>query len=131
LIFKINLKTMVMKTRLIFSVLFALLAGSVLAQYKSEMTQELTRDEVPSVVQKSLQKKTKNPGTEGRWTRIYFETTIENSHDVILDPEYYSYSCKLNGERMQYLFKPDGSLYQIKEKPLKSTRNKNRGTHRN
>ena len=46
-----------MKTRLIFLAALALLTGTAFAQYRDEMSAHLTRDEVPSVVQKSLEKK--------------------------------------------------------------------------
>ena len=98
---------------------FALVVSSAAAQYRIEMSERITRDEVPIVVQRSLEKKLDSRNADGTWELFYIETTIENSHDAKFDPEFYSYSFKENGERMEYFFKPDGTLYKVKEEESK------------
>jgi hypothetical protein len=108
-----------MKTRLFFSLAFALLAGSVSAQYRDEMSERLTRDEVPAAVQQSLVRKLGSSSNEGNWVVFYIETTIWSSHQAEFTPWYYDYSRKLNGKKIEYLFKPDGTPYQDKGKDAK------------
>ena len=103
-----------MKTRLFLSIGFALLTGAVSAQYRMEMSERVTRDEVPAVVQQSLQKQLHSLETDGNWELVYIETTIMNSHQAEFAPEFYAYFFESHGERIEYIFKPDGSLYQAK-----------------
>lgn len=94
-----------MKTRFILTMALAVFAYSSFAQ-KTEMTRKLTRDEVPVVIVLSLQKDFASLNQNGDWILIY----LEDLRTTKLTPEFYEYTCKHNGERVEIYYKPDGSL---------------------
>jgi len=94
--------------------LLTLISGAAAAQYKSELTEKLKRDEVPAAVQLSLKNALTAPPADGRWQLLYIETTIENSHDVNLTPEFYRYSFMENGNLAEFFYTPQGILDHTK-----------------
>jgi hypothetical protein len=111
-----------MKTVLLLTSMLALVAGSASAQYQSEFTENLQRDEVPVAVLQSLQNGENKNGYEGSWQLIYIQNTFENSHDAKLTPEFYRFACKMNGDRVEFFYNPDGILdhsYGVEESKTK------------
>jgi hypothetical protein len=102
-----------MKTRLFFTAWMASLCTLAFAQTKAEMSENVKSDEVPAVVLQAAQNTT-GSGTEGRWELFYLETTTRNSNVAKFAPEFYRYSLDVNGNKMEYFFKPDGTLFKKK-----------------
>jgi hypothetical protein len=95
-----------MKTGVILTVALAALAGSATAQ-KTEKTKELMREEVPVMIVQSVQKDFSNLPEKGTWRLIYIEDIRTTRR---LTPEFYEFSCKKDGERVELFYKPDGTL---------------------
>ena len=88
---------------------FAVLAGSVSAQ-KVEKVRRLKQEEVPAVIQQSLQKDFSSLTGKGNWKLMYFEDFATQK----LTPEFYTYTCKNSGERVEIFYKADGTLEHAK-----------------
>ena len=98
-----------MKTRFISTLAFVVLAYGASAQ-KTELSKVLSKDEVPVVVVQTLQKDFTNLTEKGTWKMFY----IEDVRTTKLTPEFYEYSCKKDGEKIELYFKPDGTLDHAK-----------------
>jgi len=85
------------------------LAGTVSAQ-TIEKIRGLKQDEVPVVIQQSLQKDFSSLNEKGNWKLMYQEDVATRK----LTPEFYTYSCKKNGERVEIYYKADGTLDHAK-----------------
>lgn len=77
---------------------------------KTELTKKLTRDEVPVAVVQSLQRDFANLAENGSWKLIYTEDMKTGK----LTPEFYEYSCKKDGEKVEIYYKPDATLDHTK-----------------
>ncbi len=98
-----------MKPGFFLTFAFAVFAGSASAQ-KIESTRVLKQEEVPIAIQQSLQKDFNNLTEKGKWRLMYNENV--DTHK--LTPEFYTYSCKNNGEKIEIFYKPDGALDHVK-----------------
>jgi len=98
-----------MKTGFVLASAFALLAGSASAQ-KFEKTRELIQEEVPVMVVQSLQKDFSNLADKGSWTLMYSEDVRTSQ----LTPEFYTYTCKNDGEKVELFYKSNGILDHTK-----------------
>jgi hypothetical protein len=87
----------------------AVLAGTVSAQ-TVEKIRRLKQDEVPVIIQQSLQKNFSSLTEKGSWKLMYQEDLTTRK----LTPEFYTYSCKRNGERVEIYYKSDGTLDHAK-----------------
>ena len=85
------------------------LAGTVSAQ-TVEKVRRLKQDEVPVMIQQSLQKNFSSLTEKGSWRLTYQEDLATRK----LTPEFYTYSCKKNGERVEIYYKSDGALDHAK-----------------
>ncbi len=101
-----------MKTKFIITLGLVLFAYSTFAQHaeRTELIRRLTRDEVPVVVVLALQKDFIKIADNGTWKLIY----QEDLNTTKLIPEFYEYTFKQNGERVQIFYKPDGTLDHTK-----------------
>jgi len=98
-----------MKTRFVLTIAMAVFAYSAFAQ-KIEMTKKLTRDEVPVTVVQSFQKDFTNLTENGNWKLIY----LEDMKTRKLTPEFYEYSYKKDGDKVEIYYKPDGTFDHTK-----------------
>ena len=98
-----------MKLGFFFMLALTALAGAVSAQTVEEI-RGLKQDEVPVMIQQSLQKDFSSLTEKGKWKLIYQEDLATRK----LTPEFYTYSCKKNGERVEIYYKTDGTLDHTK-----------------
>ena len=98
-----------MKSTIFVVVAFVLCAGSVSAQ-RVELTKRLVKDEVPVSIVQSLQKDFASLPEKGNWKLVYFEDLNTKK----LTAEFYTFSCKNNGEWVEIFYKPDGTLDHTK-----------------
>jgi len=98
-----------MKMRYFLMFSLAVLAGTVSGQ-TVEKIRGLKQDEVPVMIQQSLQKNFSNLTEKGNWKLMYHEDLTTRK----LTPEFYTYSCKNNGERVEIYYKADGTLDHAK-----------------
>ena len=98
-----------MKLGFFLMLAFAVLAGSVSAQ-TVEKVRRLKQDEVPVMIQQSLQKDFSSLTEKGNWRLTYHEDLATRK----LTPEFYTYSCKKDGERVEIYYKSDGALDHTK-----------------
>ncbi len=98
-----------MKIGFFLMLTLAALGGTASAQ-TVQMTKGLKQDEVPVMIQQSLQKNFSSLTEKGSWKLMYHE----NVNTRKLTPEFYTYSCKKNGERVEIYYKADGTLDHAK-----------------
>ena len=89
--------------------LVVLFVGSASAQQVRE-TKSLNNDEVPVVIQQSFQKDFSSLTEKGNWKLSYYKDVSTK----VLTPEFYTYSTKNNGERVEIFYKADGKLDHTK-----------------
>ncbi len=99
-----------MKPNFFLTIAFSLWMSSVFAQNSENNEESLKQDEIPVAILKSYQKDFGNPDEKGNWELFY----IEDLGTQKLTPEFYRYTIKKNGERVEYFYKPDGKLYRTK-----------------
>jgi len=98
-----------MKIGFFFMLAFAVLAGTVSAQTVQKI-RGLKQDEVPAMIQQSLQKDFSSLTEKGSWKLRYREDLTTRK----LTPEFYTYSCKKNGDSVEIYYKADGTLDHAK-----------------
>src|SRR5882672_7118118 len=98
-----------MKTGYFLALAFVVLAGSASAQ-QVRRTKLLKQEEIPISIQQSFQKDFSSLTEKGNWKLSYYQ----DASSKILTPEFYTYSCKNNGERVEIFYKADGTLDHTK-----------------
>jgi hypothetical protein len=98
-----------MKTGFFLTLAFAVLAGSASAQ-QMKKTKSLEKDEVPVLVQQSLQRDFSNLTEKGEWKLTF----IQDVSTKTSTPEFYTYTSKNNGEKVEIFYKADGTLDHTK-----------------
>jgi len=98
-----------MKAGYFLTLAFVVMAVSVHAQ-KFEFSKSLKQEEVPVLIQQSLQKDFSSLTQKGRWKLRYSEDAATKR----VAPELYEYTCKNNGEKVEIFYNPDGTLYYTK-----------------
>jgi hypothetical protein len=100
--------------RVFLIALFAAGVGviSAFAQNTFEKSKKLSKDEVPVAVMQSFQKDFSNLEDKGSWKLHYTEKT-ENGKTVFT-PEYYTFTGKNNGEKVELKFSTTGALASSK-----------------
>jgi hypothetical protein len=85
---------------------------SAFAQNTFEKSKKLNKDEVPVAVMQAFQKDFSALEDKGYWKLHYTEKT-ENGKTVFT-PEYYTFTGKRDGEKVELTFSPAGALENSK-----------------
>jgi hypothetical protein len=91
--------------------LFVAMTGYVHAQALSESL-KITLDQVPAAVKKSYEKEFGEIPQEGKWT-VRVTRTNENGR-AVTNPVSYSYTNKVNKEKTEVRFSPEGEVLNSK-----------------
>ncbi len=97
-----------MKAGWIFTLAFVAVVASVSAQ-TIQRTRRITQEEVPVSIVQSLQKDF-NVADKGSW-RLYYR---ENTVNATLAPQFYVFSGKSEGKKVEIYYNPDGSVDHAK-----------------
>ena len=100
--------------RVFLIALFAAGVGviSAFAQNTFEKSKKLSKDEVPVAVMQTFQKDFSNLDDKGSW-KLYYTERTENGKTVFT-PEYYTFTGKNNGEKVELKFSTSGALASSK-----------------
>ena len=103
-----------MKKMIFMSAFWLVSMGLVYAQIGIEKTKKVKQDEVPSVVQSSLQHDFDLSSADGNWSLQYLESSNGSTKRTILKPLEYVFHQRKDGDDIEIRFTPDGVLRHAK-----------------
>lgn len=96
--------------------------GVIFAQGGIEKNKKVKQDEVPALVQTSLQNDFDLASEDGTWTLHYSESSAGVGKPAVFKPVSYTFHQKKDGNKVEIRFSPTGHLEHAKgiEKPSES-----------
>ena len=103
-----------MKKLMLVAAVWLMGVGVIFAQDRVEKTKKIKKDEVPAVVQTSLQNDFDLASPDGTWTLQYSESSAGAGKPAILKPVCYTFYQKNDGNKVEIQFSPEGKLEHAK-----------------
>ncbi|MEP2669413.1 MAG: hypothetical protein ABJH04_10485 [Cyclobacteriaceae bacterium] len=105
-----------MKKFVVVAALWLVSAGMVFAQTGKgiEKIKRVTQDEVPAVVQFSLQNEFDLAPNSGTWSLRYSKSATGVGTPVLLKPVSYIFQQKKEGNKVEIQYSPSGALLRTK-----------------
>jgi len=105
-----------MKKLMLVAAVWLMSAGVIFAQggIGVEKSKKLKQDEVPAVVQTSLQNDFDLASADGTWSLLYSESNAGADKPAILKPVAYTFYKKKDGNKIEIQFSPTGKLEHTK-----------------
>lgn len=103
-----------MKKLMLVAAVWLLSAGVIFAQGGVEKSKKVKKDEVPALVQTSLQNDFDLASADGTWSLRYSELNAGVGKSAILKPVAYTFHQKKDGNKIEIQFSPTGKLEHTK-----------------
>jgi hypothetical protein len=103
-----------MKKIMIVAAVWLVSAGVIFAQGGVEKYKKVKQDEVPALVQTSLQNDFDIASEDGTWSLEYSESSAGVGKPAILKPVAYTFRQKKDGNKVEIRFSPTGKLEHTK-----------------